>query len=210
MELSVKKLLWAILPLIFLGNVWSFEIRIAENNKDIYLQQPTVAIPTVTGTPTGPIVTVNTDQEQINVRSGPSTDYPQVGVLVAGQQVPAIGRSPGGEWIQISYPGVPGGIAWVYAFLVSSPTSNIPIVEPPPTPTPLTTPTTDPTLAAQFNIEVTPTRLPTYTPPPPLVIPTFVEENSSPISSAIPMGFLIISLVVMGIFGSLISFLRRG
>lgn len=207
----MKSLVWAFLPLLLFSGVWSFEsMRVVSLSNKPNLQQPTVAIPTVTGTPTGPIVTVNTDQEQINVRSGPSTDYPQVGVLVAGQQVPAIGRSPGGEWIQISYPGVPGGIAWVYAFLVSSPTSNIPIVEPPPTPTPLTTPTTDPTLAAQFNIEVTPTRLPTFTAPPPLVIPTFVEDDSNPISPGVPMGFLIISLVVMGIFGFLISFLRRG
>lgn len=207
----MKYLLWVSLPLLFFNSIWSLErIRVDSGLNEPHLQQPTVAIPTVTGTPTGPIVTVNTDQEQINVRSGPSTDYPQVGVLVAGQQVPAIGRSPGGEWIQIYYPGVPGGIAWVYAFLVSSPTGNVPIVEPPPTPTPLTTPTTDPTLAAQFNIEVTPTRLPTFTAPPPLVIPTFTAEDSSPISSGVPMGFLIIGLVVMGLFGSVISFLRRG
>ena len=44
-------------------------------------QQPTVSIPTVTGTATGPIVRVNSDQDQVNVRSGPSTDLSQSGGL---------------------------------------------------------------------------------------------------------------------------------
>ncbi len=176
---------------------------------DAVEQQPTVAVPTVTGTPSGPIITVNTDQDQINVRSGPNTDYPQVGVLVAGQQVPAIGRSPGGDWIQIVYPGVPGGIAWVYAFLVSAPASTIPIVEPPPTPTPLTTPTVDPTLAAQFNLQAAPTRQPTFTPPAPLVVPTFVDESSNTLGTGVPVGLIIIGLAVLGLFGAGISLLRR-
>ncbi|HEX7557203.1 MAG TPA: hypothetical protein VF338_11305, partial [Leptolinea sp.] len=36
-----------------------------------YPQQPTILIPTVTGTPIGAAVTVKSDQQQINVRSGP-------------------------------------------------------------------------------------------------------------------------------------------
>ncbi len=36
-----------------------------------YAQQPTVAIATVTGTPTGAYIIVNADQDQINVRTGP-------------------------------------------------------------------------------------------------------------------------------------------
>src|SRR5512139_1613262 len=129
-------------------------------------QQPTVSIPTVTSSPSGPVVTVNSDQDIINVRSGPSTDYPIVGVLVAGQQVPALGRSAGGDWVEIVYPGVEEGVAWVYSYLVTV-NQLLPIVEPPPTPTPRVTPTIDPTLAAQFVIELAPTRLPTFTPPPP-------------------------------------------
>ncbi len=112
------------------------------------------------------------DQEQVNVRAGPSTNYDIVGVLIVGQEVPALGRTVGGDWVQIAYPGVPEGVAWVYSPLVSV-SSDLPIVEPPPTPTPQTTPTIDPTLAAQFINEIPPTGLPTFTPPPPLVIPTF-------------------------------------
>ncbi len=170
-------------------------------------QIPTVSIPTVTGTPLGPTAIVKSDQEQINVRGGPSTDYPIVGVLIAGQQVPALGRSVGGLWVQISYPGVSGGVAWVYAPLVDV-VGNLPLIEPPPTPTPRTTPTIDPTLAAQFIVEVPPTRLPTFTAPPPLIIPTFEPDTSNSGTAGVPIGFIIVGLGVIGFFGTLISFLR--
>lgn len=175
---------------------------------DVAKQQPTGVIPTVTGTPSGPIATVNSDNAQINVRSGPNTFYPEVGILVAGQQVVAIGRTPGGDWIQIVYPGVPEGVAWIYSGLVTLGPGNLPVVEPPPTPTPRTTPTVDPTLAAQFNIESTPTRLPTFTAPPPIAIPEF-EDSAGGVAAGIPMGFVIVSLAVIGIFGFVISLLRR-
>lgn len=173
-------------------------------------QQPTGEIPTVTSTPSGPIVTVNSDNAQINVRSGPNVFYPEVGVLVAGQTAVAVGRTPEGLWIQIVYPGVPEGVAWIYAGLVTLGPGNLPVVEPPPTPTPRTTPTVDPTLAAQFNIESTPTRLPTFTPPPPLSIPEFSDTSGGVIPTRLPVGFLIASLFVIGLFGFVISLLRRG
>lgn len=170
-------------------------------------QIPTVAIPTVTGTPPGASIVVGSEQDQINVRGGPSTDYPIVGVLIAGQEVPALGRSPGGDWVQVVYPGVPGGVAWVYSPLVRI-SGNLPIVEPPATPIPQTTPTIDPTLAAQFIMEMTPTRLPTFTPPPPLVMPTFAVPENVNTQAGIPMGFVIVGLGVIGLFGTLISLLR--
>jgi len=173
-------------------------------------QIPTVAIPTVTGTPQGAMITVkNTgNQDQINVRSGPGTiGYDIIGVLVISQTAPALGRTPGGDWIQIVYPGVPGGVAWVYAPLVDL-SGTVPIVEAPPTPTPRVTPTIDPTLAAQFLIDLQPTRLPTYTAPPPISIPTFEPVNSLGSNSRLPMGFVIIGLTVLGLFGMLISVLR--
>ncbi|NOY98897.1 MAG: hypothetical protein GXP40_06815 [Chloroflexi bacterium] len=177
---------------------------------DVMAQQPTGSVPTVTGTPAGPFITVNLDQDFVNVRSGPSSYfYPRVGVLLSGQSAPAIGRSPGGDWIMISYPGVPGNVGWIYAPNVSL-TAQVflPVVDAPPTPTPLATPTIDPTLAAAFIEPMTPTRLPTFTPPAPLAIPTFVDETSVR-SSRVPMGLVIFGLGFVGIFGALISFLRR-
>lgn len=171
-------------------------------------QIPTVAVPTVTGTPAGAIATVSMDQETVNVRSGPSSyDYPIIGVLIAGQQVPALGRTPGGDWVQIAYPGVPGGVAWVWSLLVKV-DGTLPMIEPPPTPTPRTTPTVDPTLASQFILEIPPTRLPTFTAPPLLAYPTFQPETP-PVSPAnVPMGLVIIGMGVIGLFGMVISFLR--
>jgi uncharacterized protein YraI len=171
-------------------------------------QQPTVAIPTVTSSPFGPMVTVNLDQEQINVRAGPSQDYPIVGVLEQGEKVPALGRSVGGDWVEIAYPVVDGGVAWVYAYLVSISGGELPIIVPPPTPTPQVTPTIDPTLAAQLIVEIGPTRLPTFTQSPPLTIPTYTQAPEISVAGGLPMGFIIIGLAVVGLFGLMISVFR--
>lgn len=171
-------------------------------------QQPTVDVPTVTSTSPPAIVTAANGTEPVNVRSGPSTLYPQVGILIPAQQVPGLGHTPGGEWIQIAYPGAPGGVGWVYYTFVTV-VGNLAIVDPPPTPTPQTTATIDPTLAAEFQIAPTITRLPTFTPPPPLEIPTFQSGTSGLIGGGVPMGYLIIALAVLGLFGLLISILGR-
>ncbi len=176
----------------------------------VQAQQPTGDIPTVTGTPEGASVTVNQDLDSVNVRSGPSSYfYPRVGVLVKGQSAPALGRSLGGDWIMIGYTGAPGNVGWVYAPNVSLASQNfLPVVDAPPTPTPLSTPTIDPTLAAAFIVPETPTRMPTFTPPPPLVIPTFVDETQAS-TTRVPMGLVIFSLGLIGVLGALISLVRR-
>lgn len=171
-------------------------------------QQPTGSVPTVTGTASGPIVTVYADLEQVNVYAGPSTYlYPAVGVLLAGQSAPALGRGQDSDWIQVIYPGIAGSKAWVYApYVRISPGARLQTVDAPPTPTPFSTPTIDPTLAAAFIAPETPTRLPTFTPPAQLVMPTFVEEDG-PVNR-IPVGLLIFSLGFIGGMGVFISFLR--
>lgn len=171
------------------------------------LQQPTVDVPTVTSSPIGPYIIVNTEQEQINVRSGPDVIYPTIGVMVMSQTAPALGRSPGGNWIQIRYPGVQSGIGWVWSYLVTL-KGDVPIVEPPPTPTPPVTPTIDPTLAAQFLYDFAPTHLPTYTEPPPVIIPAFTAPAASQKTAGVPIGFIIIGMSVVGVFGLMIAILR--
>ncbi len=175
---------------------------------DVAAQQPTVSIPTVTSSPFGTMATVNQDQDHLNVRAGPSQDYPIVGVLLPGEKVPALGRSAGGDWVEIAYPIVDGGVGWVYAYLVTISGGELAIIVPPPTPTPRVTPTIDPTLAAQFIIEVGPTRLPTFTQPPPLSIPTYAAATANNVPGGFPMGFIIIGLAVLGLFGLLISVFR--
>ena len=190
-----------IVAIFFLG--YSLPVK-----AQLIFQLPTVAIATVTGTPVGLVITVHLDQEQINVRGGPGTAYPKVGVLLPGQQAPAKGRSQGGLWILIDYPGAAGGMAWVYSPLVDVSPGELPVVEPPPTPTPLYTPTIDPTLAAQFVITSVPTHLPTFTPPPPLALPTFQTPAIGPVAK-VPMGLVIIVIASLGIFLGLLSLIRR-
>ncbi len=122
----------------------------------------------------------------------------------------AKGRSPGGDWILIDYPGVPGGTAWVYSYLMVVPAGSfMPVVELPPSPTPAFTITIDPTLASQFIVTTAPTRLPTFTPPPPLQIPTIAPEQVSVTTNGgIPMGMVIIGLGSLGMFLGLVSLLR--
>lgn len=160
-----------------------------------------------TATPDGPRVIV---PEQANVRLGPSLDYEKVGVLIAGQEAPALGRSPGGDWIQIFYAGVQGNVAWVYApnVILEAGQRLLPIIEPPPTPTPRVTATIDPTFAAQFNIgTLEATRLPTFTPADPVVLPTIASSDTTN-GGGFPPILAILGLLVLGLFGTVISFLR--
>ncbi len=170
---------------------------------------PAIQEATVTGTPEGPSILV---PELVNVRLGPGLVYEKVGMLIAGQEAPALGRSPGGDWIQIFYPGVPGNIAWVYApNVVLEPGQRLlPIVEPPATPTPRVTATIDPTLAAQFNIGgAQPTRLPTYTPADPVVRPTQATPGVNG-AGGFPPILAIFALLAVGLIGTLVSVLRGG
>jgi hypothetical protein len=176
----------------------------------VQAQQPTGSIPTVTGTPSGPIVTVDSSLIQIRIYAGPSSfDYPAVGVMVGGETAPALARAQGREeWIKIYYAGVPGSTAWVFGLYVSlSPGALLPVIEVPPTPTPFSTPTIDPTLEAAFIGQQTPTRLPTFTPPPPLELPSF-ESGSNPRLTGVPAGLIILVLGLFGFFGAVISYLR--
>ncbi|MBI5944393.1 MAG: SH3 domain-containing protein [Chloroflexi bacterium] len=173
-------------------------------------QQPTGSIPTVTGTPSGAIVGVFLDLLQINVYSGPSEFlYPAIGVLLAGQEMPAYGYSEDKTYIQIYYPGVPNSVAWVYApYVKVVKPGPLPALSSPPTPTPAATLVfdIDPTLVAAFSSPVIPTRLPTFTPPAPLVIATFSEDSSA--IGRMPVGLLILGFGFIGALGALISFLR--
>lgn len=196
-----------IVILLFTNLVFSWLTPVDASGLPIDREQlPTIAVATVTGTPAGPMaVVIPGNEPQINLRSGPNSLYDKVGVLLVGQSVPAKGRSPKGEWILVEYPGVPGGTAWVYALYVEiQPPVQLPIVEPPPTPTLAQTATIDPTLAARFIVTEAPTRLPTFTPPPPLAIPTFIAE-SGPALSRLPMGFIIMGLAAMGLFFGVVA-----
>ncbi|MBN8654932.1 MAG: SH3 domain-containing protein [Anaerolineae bacterium] len=205
MQLVREKHFLIFLLLVFFSLGISFY---APAQGNVIAQQPTGSVPTVTGTPAGMIVRVNFDIETVNVYSGPSSYlYPSVGVLLKGQEVPALGISADNNWIQVYYPGVPDSIAWVYGpYVTIIKTGRLPEIPAPDTPTPVSTPTIDPTLVAAFIDPVTPTRLPTFTPPPDFIVPTFLPNLDS--ANRVPVGLFIIILGFIGAFGTLISFLR--
>lgn len=153
--------------------------------------------PTQTPTPGGPApIVTNNYTEAVNVRSGPNSLYPYVGSLPVGATAQALAVSPGHEWIEIAFPAAPGGVGWVYAPFVELSPGYLRVVEPPPTSTPLATATFDPTLVAAFQVEPTATRLPTFTPPPPLTVPTFTAQTRP--TGGFPTGVMILGVVLMG------------
>ena len=203
---------YAKVSLIFLGimGVGVLLMFSPYQQKIVLAQQPTGSVPTVTGTAAGPTIRVDPSIDFIPVHAGPSSfDYPQIGLLLGNEVAPALGRARDRlDWIQIYYPGVPGSVGWVYGLYVGlSPGAFLPVIDVPATPTPISTPTINPTLEAAFIGQQTPTRLPTFTPPPPLELPSFSETDSNP-TRGIPAGLLIISLGLFGFFGAVISYLR--
>ncbi len=176
---------------------------------ELIAQQPTVAIPTVTGTPEGVTATVLLDQEDpVNVRSGPGVFFDKVGVLLPGQKVSVSGRSAGGDWVMIVYPGAPDNYGWVYSPVIYISPGELQIIEPPSTPTPEVTQTINPTLAAQFITTPNPTRMPTYTPGDPLLVPKYTDTYQTSFLGGIPMGLVIIILAGLGGLLALFSFIR--
>lgn len=84
--------------------------------------------------PSGPMVTA---LEPINIRSGPSTDYPSYGVAPVGSVAEVIGVSTDGGWWVINVPRsiAASGRGWVSAEYVRA--DNIgepPVIEAPPMP----------------------------------------------------------------------------
>ncbi|MBK8428782.1 MAG: hypothetical protein IPL27_23805 [Lewinellaceae bacterium] len=174
----------------------------------VLAQQPTGSIPTVTGTPSGMIVSVNLDIEIVNIYSGPSSYlYPAIGVLLKGQGSTRLWNFRRWRLDTGELSGSGGFCCMGFGpYVTIKKTGKLPVLEAPSTPTPGSTPTIDPTLVAAFVTPVVPTRLPTFTQPAPLVVATFLDEAST--TNRVPLGLLIFGLGFIGGFGTLISFLR--
>ncbi len=158
-----------------------------------------------------PYITVKVDQsfDLVNIRSGPNSMlYDKVGFLLPGESAPALGRTEGGDWIQIACPGVPGGIGWIYSAIVTLTSSNLlPVVEAPPTPE-ISLPMNS-TLAAGLTFDSTATRLPTFTPPPATQPPPVFTDIPSPLRSSPWAAPLISGFALAGLVGLLFSLLFR-
>lgn len=93
----------------------------------------------------------------VNVRSGPSTDYPVITTLRQGDMVEVVARTPLGGWLEVKLPGY-SETAWVFAALFDlsgsldvlpvadlSKLAPAPVLPPPATPTILAYPPPRPT-----------------------------------------------------------------
>lgn len=119
---------------------------------EIVLPEPGPSVPT--GRVTAP--------QGVNIRSGPGTNFPVLGVAPFGAEGEIIGRSANGAWWVVAIPSAPGGSGWVSAdFVAASNANDVPIIASPPPPvviipTPAPTPTRAPqptaTPSAQMSL----------------------------------------------------------
>ena len=189
--------MWIVFAVVFVAAFFD-----ASSRNIVLAQEPTPD-------PSDVFITV-TYTEQINVRDGPSTViYNIIGNMQPGETAKAVGVSQGRDWVQIVFPGGPGGVAWVHSSLITLSPGNLRVIEPPPTATPRVTQTVDPTLAAAYIFEPTVTRMPTFTPPPPLEIPSFTETPVAQPKNGMPVGAIVLGLGIPGVFGYLFASLRR-
>jgi uncharacterized protein YraI len=109
------------------------EVTNAENVPVI----PTPPLGDIEFPPPGPDAPTALALAAINVRSGPSTDYPVYGIAPTGSQATVIGVSEDGAWwvVSVSTQLAPDGQGWVSAdFVEVTNADDVPIVPAPPQP----------------------------------------------------------------------------
>lgn len=104
---------------------------------------PTVVIPTpAPQVPYGRVTAAN----GVNVRTGPSTAFPIIGVAPFGTEGEIIGRSADGQWWVTPIQGAPNNQGWVsIRYVQANNVENVPVIQSPPPPVPTATPTPLPT-----------------------------------------------------------------
>lgn len=139
---TVKMAIWATmlslfaactaLPPIDINSPIVNEARIAEEPSTP--SEPTPEpLPTITSTNT-PVPSVSSATTTVNLRTGPSTVYDAVDILLPGESVQIIGRNSASTWWQVI---TENGLLWISAAVTvpSNVTTDIPVVLAPPTPT---------------------------------------------------------------------------
>lgn len=151
--------------------------------------------------------------QDVNVRSGPGTQYDLVGIMARGQAAAILGKSPNGLWLKVNYIGGPDNTGWVYRDFVrvaGGEVGNLPVLEAPPTPTVRPSPT------PLFGLETTGTpavpvtnRLPTYTPPAPVPIAPLQINTPGAAIGGLPPALVIGALLALGVLLGGVSLLQR-
>jgi heat shock protein HslJ len=130
-------------------------------------EQPPIPLPTPE--PQGAYARV-TAPDGVNLRSGPGTNYPVVGIAPYGAEGPVVGRSVDGQWWVVSAPNAPGGVVWASASYVEAfNTEGVPVIPAPILVAP--TPSQPTPIPPQAQPVATVTPIPTPIPPTPTPMP---------------------------------------
>jgi len=114
--------------------------------------------PTATPTPLPPALSATVNVPRLNVREGPGTDYPAVGVVASGETLRVLGRNEIGDWWRVCCVPNTTTAGWVSSqflqpsFDLGQANTLLPIVSGVPTPPP-------PTAVPTFDPAATPTPL---------------------------------------------------
>ena len=125
----------------------------------------TQAQPTESSAPSTPLSTTETPvptpmltiDSEMNVRNGPGTNYPVIGMASPGQEYPITAKNPAGDWWKINYS---GQVGWVFGQLVTPNNAThvqiaASIPTPLPTPRPTSTPRPRPTQTPRVTLDRT-------------------------------------------------------
>lgn len=177
----------------------------------------TAAAPTQISASPVPAGVIATANENLRIRSAPSTSAGIIGQLKQGDSAEVTGRSATSDWLQIAVPSTPNTRGWIasqYA-TASAPLTGVPVVSsgtaPPVVPTitlPPVIPVDMPTLVPQVFVlpSVTAPRAVDPQEPPDLAVPDGTERaaNSQPLLS------LLIGIVMLGLGGGFVMILFGG
>ena len=143
---SVDGLWWVVRlnPQQFLaGYGWVMaQYTLAANVENVQtIATPTASQPVTPTTPPAGVPTA-TSIDYVNVRTGPGTNYPVLGVAPPGASSEVTGKSSDGTWWQVKIPAQysADGLGWISAdWVVTQGTESIPVVAAPPAPPPAPT-----------------------------------------------------------------------
>jgi uncharacterized protein YraI len=148
------------------GYGWvSVQYTSASNTQGVpVIANPSTAAPVVPAPPPagGPVATA---VDYVNIRTGPGTNYPVLGVASPGASGEVTGKSADSAWWQVKVPTqyVASGLGWVSAsYVVTSNTDSVPVVDAPPPPVVASTPV-PPTTVSCLLTSQTPADGTTYT-----------------------------------------------
>ena len=165
------------------GHGWVFAAYTQAKNVDAVpeVQAPAPSTPVAVPPPSSGAATA-TALDYVNLRSGPGTNYPILGVAAPGATGEVSGKSQDAQWWQVKVPvtsSSPDGVAWVSASWVSTQnTDSVPVVSAPAPPAAIS-PTQTPPDATQCVLVSQSPADNTEFPPDAAFVVTWTIQNTS-------------------------------